>query len=124
MAGYSGTPLARKLGIQPNERFVALNAPTQYESLLEDLPADARLTSRLSSDARFVHLFVRQRSELARRLPKLRRKLDDAGVLWISWPKKSAKTASDLSENVFARWLCRSGWSTSKFVRWMRLGRG
>jgi hypothetical protein len=99
MAGYSGTPLARKLGIRPNETLIALNAPENYRSLLEDLPAGVAITNRATTNAGFVHLFVRQRSDLEKRLRELRSKLDDAGILWISWPKKSAKVPTDITED-------------------------
>ena len=100
MPGYSGTPLVRKLGIRPNERLIALNAPEHYARLLVDLPEGVQTTKRLIAGASFVHLFVRERAELARRLHELRGKLNDAGVLWISWPKKAAKVATDITEDV------------------------
>lgn len=100
MAGYSGTPLARKLGLREGERVVALAAPAHYESLLEGRPEGVTVVSRLMPGARFVHLFVRERAVLAKRLRELREKLDDEGVLWISWPKKAAKVATDITEDV------------------------
>jgi hypothetical protein len=99
MAGCSGTPLVRKLGIRPNERVIALNAPAGYVKLLGDLPEGATITDRVTSKANFVHLFARQRTELEKRLKTLRGKLDDAGVLWVSWPKKSAKVTTDMTED-------------------------
>ena len=99
MAGYSGTPLARKLGIRPNEELIALQAPENYAQLLQDLPDGVTIRNRLTSGARFVHLFVRQRSDLQKRLRELRTKLDDAGILWISWPKKSSKVPTDITED-------------------------
>ena len=100
MAGYSGTPLVRKLGVRPNEYLIALNAPEHYARLLEDLPEGVKLTKRLTAGARFVHLFVKERVELVTRLRELRRQLDDAGTLWISWPKKAAKVPTDITEDV------------------------
>ena len=94
MAGYSGTPLVKKLGIRPNEKIAALPPPTNYEQLLAELPAGATLTNRVSPRAKFVHLFVTRRTELEKRLAILRGQLDDAGTLWISWPKKAAKQVS------------------------------
>ncbi len=99
MAGYSGTPLARKLGIRPNEKLIALNAPQNYRQLLEGLPNGVTISRRVSVKPIFVHLFVRQRSQLETRLRELRAKLDDAGVLWVSWPKKSSKVATDITED-------------------------
>jgi hypothetical protein len=99
MAGYSGTPLARKLGIRPNERLIALNAPGHYGKLLEGLPEGVVISSRVAANASFVHLFVRQRAELVKQLATLRTKLDDAGILWVSWPKKAAKIETDITED-------------------------
>ena len=100
MAGYSGTPLVRKLGIRPNERIIALNPPNHYAALLEDLPEGAAITNRLTRDAMFVHVFVTERADLERRLAALRTKLADAGILWVSWPKKSAKVPTDITEDI------------------------
>jgi hypothetical protein len=99
MAGYSGTPLARKLGVRPNETLIALNAPENYAQLLEGLPENVTISGRVTAKPVFVHLFVRQRSDLEKRLRALRIRLDDAGILWISWPKKSSKVATDITED-------------------------
>ena len=90
----------RKLGVRPNERLIALNAPAHYGRFLVDLPEGVQTTKRLSTGASFVHLFATERAELVRRLRELRGNLDDAGVLWISWPKKAAKVATDITEDV------------------------
>jgi len=100
MTGYSGTPLVRKLGIRPNEQIIALNAPGHYEALLGDLPDGAAIAERVSARPAFVHLFVTEREELAERLSALRSKLEDAGVIWVSWPKKAAKVRTDVTEDV------------------------
>lgn len=98
-AGYSGTPLVRKLGIRPNERIVALNAPPHYAKLLGELPEGATIRDRVSSGVAFVHLFATRRIELEKQLGSLRAKLDDAGILWVSWPKKAAKMETDITED-------------------------
>ena len=100
MPGYSGTPLVRKLGVRPNECVIAVNAPEHYAELLGDLPEGASITTRMSARPAFVHLFVREREELAERLSALRDELEDAGVIWVSWPKKAAKVATDVTEDV------------------------
>src|SRR5437763_14918489 len=99
-AGYSGTPLARKLGIKPGARIAASNAPPHYRELLSDLPADVVVTNRVQRGAKFVHLFLTKRSDLARRLEELRKHLDERGTLWISWPKKSSGVETDITEDV------------------------
>jgi hypothetical protein len=100
MAGYSGTPLVRKLGIRPNEKIVALNAPDHYEELLDGVPEGATIVQRVTPRAAFVHLFVTERAEMAKTLSTLRTKLDDAGMVWVSWPKKAAKVPTDVTEDV------------------------
>lgn len=99
MAGYSGTPLIRKLGIRPQEQVLAINAPKNYKKLLGDLPEGASVVDRITN-ANFIHLFVRRRANLAKELPRLRNKLTDTGTLWVSWPKKSAGVPTDVTEDV------------------------
>jgi hypothetical protein len=100
MAGYSKTPLAQKLGIKPGVEVSALNAPLGYRELLAPLPAGVSFTDQATAGAGFVHLFVTERSVLEKELKRLRKALDDAGILWISWPKKSSGVASDITEDV------------------------
>ncbi len=99
MAGYSGTPLVRKLGIRPGERVIAINAPPHYPDLLADLPPDVAIGSRINGGADFVHLFVTTRAELEQRLESLRKRIAEGGVVWVSWPKKSARVATDVTED-------------------------
>ena len=99
MAGYSGTPLIRKLGIRPQEQVLAINAPKNYKKLLGDLPEGASVVDRITN-ANFIHLFVRRRANLAKELPRLRNKLTDTGTLWVSWPKKSSGVPTDVTEDV------------------------
>ena len=100
MAGYSGTPLIRKLGIRPQERVIAINAPKNYEKLLGDLPEGASVVDRITPNANFIHLFVGRRANLEKELPRLRNKLANTGALWVSWPKKSSGVPTDVTEDV------------------------
>jgi hypothetical protein len=100
MAGYSGTPLPQKLGIKSGMTVVALNAPADYRKLLGKLPSDVTFASRISTACNFVHLFTKRRSELAKQLKDLRKKIAQEGVVWISWPKKSSGVATDITEDV------------------------
>ena len=100
MAGYSKTPLAQKLGIKAGTSVVALNPPAGYRRLLAPLPDKVSLTDKARARSSFVHLFVRERRTLEKELKRLRTLLDDAGVLWISWPKKSAGVPTDITEDV------------------------
>jgi hypothetical protein len=99
-AGYSGTPLARKLGFKPGMRAHYANAPDGFPALLGELPDGVRVLARPADGLDLVVLFVRERRELERRLPGLQRRLDPAGMLWVAWPKRAAKLATDMTEDV------------------------
>ena len=100
MAGYSGTPLVRKLGIRAGDTIALLHAPDDYLELVGPLPEDARVLKRMTDDVRFIHLFVRDRSALVRELPRTKKAMARDGMLWVSWPKKSSGVATDLTEDV------------------------
>ncbi|MFN7964728.1 MAG: DUF3052 domain-containing protein [Acidobacteriota bacterium] len=99
LAGYSGTPLWKKLGIKPQMRVLTVAAPPHYVGLLEGMPEAASITSRGNGPFAMIHLFVKQRRELERRLDDLESKLAAGGALWISWPKQASKVATDITEN-------------------------
>jgi hypothetical protein len=100
-AGYSGTPLSKKLGIKEGSSVAALWAPPDFASLLEPLPRGVRLRSdlRARSTQDVLVAFVTQESELAGRFDRARAKLDPAGGLWIAWPKQSSPLATGLRES-------------------------
>jgi len=99
MAGYSGTPLAQKLGIKPDHTVLSINAPKEYRAWLGDLP-DVRFVSKPPKDgADVVHLFVSSLAELDKQLPLARKALKPDGALWVSWYKKSAKVPTDVAED-------------------------
>ena len=98
-AGYSGTPLARKLGIGEGTTVVAVGAPKHYPNLVAPLPAGARISTRSSRAPDFVHVFATARAQLEQRLRALRDTLTPTGVIWVSWPKKSAKVPTDITED-------------------------
>jgi len=100
MAGYSGTPLAKKLGIKDGMRLAALNAPKGYVSWLEGLPPTAKVVSEVAKRAAAVHLFATERLKLERGLTRLRTTIDQDGFVWVSWPKKSSGVATDITEDV------------------------
>jgi len=97
--GYSGTPLAKKLGIGAGSRVVVLGAPADYRDWLAPLPEGVAWASTPSAAADLVHLFVDRRAELAKALAALRAVLRDDAVLWISWPKKASKVPTDVTED-------------------------
>jgi hypothetical protein len=100
MAGYSGTPLPQKLGIKPGITVVLINAPTNYRRLLGKAAETVVFSNRFGRNCGFIHFFTARRSELQERLKKLRSKISDTGILWVSWPKKSAGVPTDVTEDV------------------------
>jgi len=99
MAGYSGTPLARKLGIKPSSRIWVKDAPVGYKKLVSPLPDGVVLLTRPGKDLDLIHVFTKSRKQLAVALPRLMACIKRDGVIWVSWPKRSSGVAGDLSED-------------------------
>jgi hypothetical protein len=97
-AGYSGTPLVRKLGIKPGARLALIGAPEGFDSVLGELPDGVAVRLRAGGPVDVAVAFFTQRTALVRRLPRLRVALDPAGGLWLAWPKRSSGVATDLTE--------------------------
>jgi hypothetical protein len=100
MAGYSGTPLARKLGIKPGSSVFAQGAPTDYEQLLAPMPEGVRVQSAADKETDVAHLFSASKAELAAALKRTLRHLRPDAALWVSWPKKASKVPTDITEDV------------------------
>lgn len=101
-AGYSGRPVAVKLGYKPGFRYRLENAPADYDVIVGELPEGA-LQVQDEAELDLVHVFVMSEEQLAVRLPELRRMIASNGMIWISWPKKSSGIESDLSDSVVRR---------------------
>jgi len=99
MAGYSGTPLAKKLGIKEGYRVRIKNAPDDYLELVSPTPENVRISKSLRKDVDIFHFFTRSSSELKAQLPKLIAAIDQNGMIWISWPKKSSGVSSSVTED-------------------------
>jgi len=97
-AGYSGTPLAKKLGIGPDSTVVLVGAPEGFERELKGLPADARVVRRMCRAPELIVWFVRSRAEVETRVALVAR--DMGAGLWIAWPKKASGVVTDLTDNV------------------------
>jgi hypothetical protein len=95
-AGYSGTPLVKKLGIKSGFNVVFLNAPEGFASGL-DLPADIIVNRTVRKQLDFALLFVKTEKDLAQKFSHLASNLKPAGMLWVAWPKKSSGVTTDLS---------------------------
>jgi Protein of unknown function (DUF3052) len=100
MAGYSGTPLAKKLGLKVGSNLLLAGAPTDYLDLIAPMPADMRIGARISSATDIVHVFSTRRADLEAFLVSCRSKLRPDAMVWVSWPKKSAKVPTDITEDV------------------------
>ncbi len=99
-AGYSGTPLARKLGIVEGSRVLAIGAPAEYREWLAPLPEGVVFARAVGSSVNVAHLFTAKKSELARQLASLRKSLASDAAVWVSWPKKASKVPTDVTEDV------------------------
>lgn len=97
MAGYSATPLPKKLGLRDGSRIALINAPAGFESALGKLPPDAQIATRLTKPLDLVLLFVLTERALLRDFEKVAKKLASNGMIWVAWPKKSSGVATDLS---------------------------
>ena len=97
MAGYSSTPLAKKLGIKEGSRIGLVNAPKGFQSELGELPDNVEFVARLTNSLDIILFFVLTQRELARDFSKLAKKLVANGMIWIAWPKKSSGVTTDLS---------------------------
>ncbi|MDT9001796.1 DUF3052 family protein [Paucibacter sp. APW11] len=100
-SGYSGTPLAKKLGLKPGMRIAVMNAPEGYGDWLAPLPPGLQLSAQPAPDCELLHWFLTQHSELVSGLPRLLALLSDGRPLWVSWPKKAARKQmpSDIDED-------------------------
>ena len=99
MAGYSGTALAKKLGIKQGFAVCVIGAPSDYRGRLNPLPPSVRFVPHPTASTDLVHQFVTTRAELARALSNYRSRLSSSAALWISWPKKSARVDTDVTED-------------------------
>lgn len=97
MAGYSSTPLVKKLGIKENARILLVDAPAGFLEELGPLPSSVSINKRPMKSLDFILLFVKTRSQLAKSFSKLAGNLSPAGMLWVAWPKKASGVATDLS---------------------------
>ncbi len=128
MAGYSGTPLLKKLGIKPGHQMKTIHEPKMYWDWLAPLPEEAGVKSISKGGLDFIHLFVTEKKEFKKEFLVNKNLLKKDGMLWVSWPKKSAKVTTDLDENTIRDFGLENGlvdvkvcavdevWSGLKFV--------
>ncbi|MEW6582728.1 MAG: DUF3052 domain-containing protein [Actinomycetota bacterium] len=99
-AGYSGRPLAQKLGVAPGARVLVVRPPDGLDALLSPLPEGARLLRRAAGDVDMALAFCTRRAELARDLPRLAALLPPRGAVWAAWPKRASGVPTDVTEDV------------------------
>jgi hypothetical protein len=129
MAGYSGTPLVKKLGLKEGFRLCVIHEPVEYWNWISPLPEGAiRATKSFKGEFDFIHLFVTEKKIFEKDFIDSRKRLKKDGMLWISWPKKSSKVVTDLDENIIRDYGLKNGlvdvkvcavdetWSGLKFV--------
>jgi hypothetical protein len=128
MAGYSETPLQKKLGIKDGISIFILNAPQYYFDWVSPLPKGIRVKTRLAGELNFIHVFTLNQKDFQKDFIRGKKHLAKDGMMWISWPKRSSKTPTDLDENIIREFGLKNGlvdvkvcavdevWSGLKFV--------
>jgi hypothetical protein len=128
MAGYSGTPLAGKLGLKSGHRVALINPPLSFQEQLGPVGKEIRVVGPRAERLDIVMVFAKTRADLARRFPRLAKRLAAAGMFWVAWPKKSSGVPTDLSFEAVQRIGLEAGlvdtkicavdetWSALRFV--------
>ena len=128
MAGYSATPLAKKLGLKNGFVISLVNPPAHYHSLFTDWPEDVMLSKKVTDKKDFIHYFATSAKDLQSHIALLKSELKPAGMLWVSWPKKSSGVTTEVNENLVREAGLNTGlvdikvcavdevWSALKFV--------
>jgi hypothetical protein len=128
MAGYSGTPLVKKLGIKAGFTICIINEPPAYWDWIQPLPEDATIAVKGSKPYDFVHFFVSEEKAFKKQFLKAMNMIHPHGMVWVSWPKQSSKVRTNLNENIIREFGLEQGlvdvkvcavsevWSGLKFV--------
>ena len=98
--GYSGSPLVKKLGIHAGTRLVARHAPDEYPTWLVPLPKGVCFERSITTSTDILHVFVDRKAALMKELREARQSLRADAAIWVSWPKKSSKVPTDITEDV------------------------
>lgn len=108
MSGYSGTPLAKKLGVKDRFKISLFHQPYYYFELFTDFPADVKIISG-KSKVDFIHYFATEEKQLAKDIGKLKKSIEQKGMIWISWAKKSSKISTGITEDVVRKLALKNG---------------
>jgi hypothetical protein len=108
MAGYSSTPLAKKLGIKTGYKISLINQPDHYFNLFTDFPEDVTIVTN-QTKVDLIHFFTKEEKQLQKEIQKLRSRIEPNGMIWISWPKKASGVATDITEDVIRNIALKNG---------------
>jgi len=106
-AGYSGTPLAKKLGIKEGCKIALFSQPEYYFNLFTDFPKDVAIINKGKAD--IIHYFVTEEEQLTKDIRKLKDRIEQNGMIWISWPKKTSKLKTDITEDIIRSIALKNG---------------
>src|SRR5205809_4445214 len=99
MAGYAATPLIKKLGIKPGFKMRIINAPEYYWNLFTDLPGNILVLNDKKTKKNFIHLFIQNSNELEKNIAAIKNEIEQDGIIWVSWYKKSSGILTDVTED-------------------------
>ena len=108
-AGYSGTPLSKKLGIKAEFYIKLVNAPDNYFDLFTDLPPGLDFKNDNAVKKDIIHFFTKSADEYTAALPLLKDEIKPNGIIWISWPKKASKIVTDITEDLIRIYAIKTG---------------
>ena len=108
-SGYSGTALEKKLGIRENSRIRLINAPENYFDLFTVWPDNIEISDDPRLKKNLIHFFTKEFSEYHSMLPLLKKEIEQNGMIWVSWPKKTSKISSDVSEDLIRNYAIETG---------------
>lgn len=107
-AGYSGTPLSKKLGIKQGFNIQLVNSPEFYFELFSELPPDLHIDEN-DDQKDLIHFFTTEENELVTMLPILKAQIKSNGMIWVSWPKKASKIKTDITEDTIRNFALKIG---------------
>jgi len=128
MSGYSGTPLAKKLGIKEGFKIRIVNQPAYYFELFPEMPENISILKDKKIKKNLIHYLTKHTKDLYKDISSLRNEIEQDGIIWISWPKKTSKVITDITEDIIRDLALRNGlvdikvcavdeiWSGLKFV--------
>ena len=108
-SGYSGTPLAKKLGIKTGYKIRLINQPEYYFDLFMDMPDDVTFQTDKKTKKNFIHFFTKSAKELEKNIVPLRAEIESDGMIWVSWPKKASKIDTDVTEDIIRHLALSNG---------------